>query len=196
VSGDRRILAAATVGTMLVATSMHAPAAMAQTCFRGHPAPRCEAFTILEFTGAIRLYGKSGPSDQSDAFFYWSGGLLVNAGSASAVGGAFKLTADSDGHRYGPTFRYRRWLGPGSSLDLAPGLYLGGQDNFVTLRFPSPTMDVALNYGDRIGVAVGLDVLRTREIGTDWQAHMGLRFGTWLAPIATVALGVLLAATW
>jgi hypothetical protein len=187
---------AALVTAMLVAAWARPERALGQTCFRGHPSPRCDAFTVLEFTGAMRLFGKSGPTDQNDAFFYWSGGLLLNAGSASAVGGAFKLTADSDGHRYGPTFRYRRWLGPGSSIDVAPGLYLGGGDNFVTLRFPSPTVDVALNYGDRIGVAAGMDVLRTREVGTDWQAHVGVRFGTWLAPIATVGLGVLLAATW
>ena len=181
---------------MLVATWGWPHPAFAQSCFRGHPKPRCSGFTVLEFTGAMRLNDKSGPTDQNAGFFYWSGGYLQNVGPASAVGAAFKLTADSDGHRYGPTLRYRRWLGPGSSIDVAPGLYVGGKDNFVTLRFPSPTLDVAFNYGDRIGLAAGVDALATRGAGTSWQAHMGIRFGTWLAPLATLGLGVLIGATW
>jgi hypothetical protein len=181
---------------MLVATWGWPLSALAQSCFRGHPEPRCGDFLVLEFTGAMRLNDKSGPTDDSAAFPYWSLGYLQNVGPASAVGAAFKLTTDSDGHRYGPTVRYRRWLDASTSIDVAPGLYVGGKDNFVTLKFPSPTFDIALNYGDRIGLAAGVDALATREGGTDWQAHMGVRFGTWLAPIATVGLGVLLAAAW
>jgi hypothetical protein len=57
-------------------------------------------------------------------------------------------------------------------------------------------MDLALNYGDRVGVAAGMDAVRTREVGTDRQARVEVHFGTWLAPLAMVGLGVLLAATW
>jgi hypothetical protein len=167
-----------------------------QACFRGRPRPWCSGFTVLEFTGALRVNDKSGPTEQSSAFFYWSGGYLQNVGPKAAIGAAFKLTADSDGHRYGPVVRYRRWLTPTSSIDIAPGLFIGGKDNFVTLKFPTPTADVALNFGDRIGVAVGLDVLRQRGGSTQWQGHAGLRFGTWLAPLATLGLGLLIGATW
>ena len=111
--------------------------ARAQVCFRGHPRPRCSGFGVLEFTGAARLNPKATPSDQTPAFFSWSAGYLHNVGRQSALGVAFKLAADGDGHRYGPVLRYRRWLGPTWSLDLAPGVFLGGQDNFTTLRFPS-----------------------------------------------------------
>jgi hypothetical protein len=99
---------------------------VAQMCFRGRPEPSCAGFTVLEFTGAMRLNDKSGPTDQNAAFFYWSAGYLQNIAPKSAVGAAFKLTADSDGHRYGPVARYRRWLDRSSSLDLAPGLFVGG----------------------------------------------------------------------
>jgi hypothetical protein len=170
--------------------------ATAQVCVRGHPRPQCTGFTVLEFTGAVRLNDKSGPTDQNAAFLYWSAGYLQNIGRTSALGAALKLTADSDGHRYGPVVRYRHWLSASSSIDLAPGLFVGGRDNFVTLEFPSPTADVALNYGDRVGLAVGMDALRQRGGGTHWQGHAGIRFGTWLAPLATLGLGILIGATW
>jgi len=147
----------------------------AQICFRGHPKPRCAGFTILEFSAATRLNKlnkKAGPSDWSGAYFYWSAGYLHNLGTRSALGGAFKITADSDGYRYGLVLRYRRWLGPKWCWDVAPGVFLGGKDNF--------TSDVAINYGDWVGLAIGLDALRSAGGETSWEGHAGLRFGTWL----------------
>ncbi len=170
-------------------------AAAGQTCFRGRPQPACSGFTVLEFTGATRLNDKSGPTDESPAVLYWSGGYMHNIGQRSALGAAFKITADGDGHRYGPVLRYRRWLGRSSSIDFAPGLLVGGKDNFVALRFPSPMADVAVNYRDWVGLAVGVDALRSSE-GTQWQGHAGVRCGTWLAPLATLGMGFLMAATW
>jgi len=181
--------------TLMLSIGWLHPAA-GQTCFRGRPRPGCSGFLVLEFTGAVRLNDKPSQTDQNAGFFIWSGGYLQNVGSQDAVGAAFKLTADSDGHRYGPVVRYRRWLSGSSSIDFAPGLFVGGQDNFIGLRFPSPTADVALNYGDRVGLALGVDALRQADGGTQWQGHAGLRFGTWLAPIATVGLGLLIGATW
>jgi hypothetical protein len=169
--------------------------AHAQFCSRGHPRPRCSGFTVLEFSGAARLNQKAEPSDQSSGLFSWSGGYLQSVGARSALGAAFKLTADGDGHRYGPVLRYRQWLGPTWSLDIAPGIYLGGQNNFVGLRFPSATADLTINWGDRVGLTLGTDVLR-REGGTQsWETYLGLRFGTWLAPLAMVGLGVLAGAS-
>jgi len=181
----------------LAVLALGSPAAAAgQTCFRGHPQPRCSGFTVLEFTGGIRLNQKPGPTDQSAGFAYWSGGYLRNIGPRSALGAAFKLTADTDGHRYGLVLRYRGWLGPTSSIDLAPGLFVAGKDNYTAFRFPSPTADVAFNYRDWIGLAVGVDALRQVDNATQWQWHAGLRFGTWLAPLATLGFLVLAAAAY
>jgi opacity protein-like surface antigen len=167
-----------------------------QVCFRGHPRPRCSGFGVLEFSGAARLNRKVGPSDQAAAFMFWNAGYLHNVGPRSALGAVFKLTADSDGHRYGPAVRYRRWLSPTWGLDLTPGFYAGGQSNFTTLRFPSATADIAINWGDRIGVTVGVDAVRQAGLSTSWEGYAGLRFGTWLTPLATVGLGLLTAAAW
>lgn len=185
------VLSSSLLLSMVVESRVHA-----QTCFRGHPRPRCGGFVVLESSGAVRLNEKSGPSDNAPAFFFWSAGYLQNVSARSALGLAFKLTADSDGHRYGPVFRYRKWLSPTWSLDLAPGVFVGGQDNFTNLRFPSAAADVAINWGDWVGVTVGLDALRHRGTTTSWEGYTGLRFGTWLAPLGTVGLGILIGATW
>jgi hypothetical protein len=55
-----------------------------QVCLRGRLAPSCAGFVVLEFTGAARVNDKEGPSDQSGAFFYWSGGYIHNLGPAPA----------------------------------------------------------------------------------------------------------------
>jgi hypothetical protein len=167
-----------------------------QVCFRGHPQARCSGFTVLEFSGAIRLNEKAGPSDRTPGLVYWSAGYLHNVGSRSALGMAFKLMADGDGHRYGPVLRYRRWLGSTWSMDIAPGLFFGGDDNFSILRFPSPTADVAINWGDRVAFAVGVDGLRQEGRGTSWESYAGLRFGTWLAPLAMLGLGIIAGASY
>jgi hypothetical protein len=171
------------------------PVAQAQLCARGHPRPRCSGFAVLEFSGAARLNEKAGPSDQTAGVFSWSAGYLRSVGSSSALGAAFKLTADGDGHRYGPVLRYRQWLGPTWSLDAAPGVLVGGKDNFSALRFPSATADLTINWGDRVGLTVGVDALRREGRATSWETYAGLRFGTWLAPVAMLGLGVLAGAS-
>jgi hypothetical protein len=42
----------------------------AQVCFRGHPLPRCDGFTVLEFTGGGRLSQTTASAfgDQSDVY--------------------------------------------------------------------------------------------------------------------------------
>jgi hypothetical protein len=129
-------------------------------------------------------------------YFSWSAGYLHNTGSRSAVGATFKISADDDGHRYGPVLRYRRWLSPSWSLDIAPGLFIGGHDNFGWLRFPSATADITINGSDWVGLTLGVDVLRRIHGSTTWESHAGIKFGTWLAPLATVGLGILAAASY
>lgn len=174
--------------------------ARAQTCFRGHPTPRCSGFTVLEFTFGGRLNQittiESGYDPGATFYASWSFGYLRNRGPQSALGAAFKVVADNDGARYGPVLRYRRWLGPTWSLDLAPGLLIGGEKSYTTLRFPSATADIALNWGDRVAVLVGVDQLRYGTGSTGWEGHTGVRFGTWLGPLGVVALGILVGATY
>ena len=73
---------------------------------------------------------------------------------------------------------------------------MGGRDNFMTLKFPSATADVVFDSGNWIGLAIGVDALRETGRSAEWQGHAGVRFGSCLAPIATLGLGLLIGATW
>jgi hypothetical protein len=173
--------------------------AHAQLCFRGYPGHRCDGFVVLEFTAGAQLNQdpvytyESG--DQSPVYVSWEAGYLHNLGTRSAIGAALRVAADDDGHRFASVLRYRQWLGSTWSVDLAPGLLLGGSMNQTMLSFPSATGGVALNWGDRVAVVVGADQLRRSE-GTRWARYAGFRFGTWLAPLATLGLVAVAGATY
>ena len=170
--------------------------ASSQTCFGGRPLPRCSGFVVLESSSGVRLKEKSGPTDKADAFLWWGLGYLKNIDPKQALGGSVKLTADSDGHRYGPILRYRRWLESSWGVDLGTGSYIGGKDNFVMLVFPSPTFEVGLTYADWFAVQLGMDVLRRKGMDTSLEPYIGIRLGRWLAPLGTLGLGVLIGATY
>jgi hypothetical protein len=197
--GRGRISSVALGCTILVTAISITSTAEAQVCFRGHPKPRCGGFAVLEFTAGTVLNSQTSAYDRfggnSPVYVSWSAGYLQNLGQRSALGAGFKVAADDDGYRYGPVLRYRAWLGPTWSLDLAPGVLVGGQTNFTQLRFLSVTADVAINWGDRVALSVGVDQLR-RAGGNRWETHAGLRFGTWFAPLATLALGIIAGATY
>lgn len=186
------------VASALVIASATPRISQAQICFRGHPTPRCGGFAILEFTAGTRL-GTEIDRYRGDntAYLSWSGGYLHNLGERSSLGVVLKLAADDDGHRYGPMLRYRQWLGPTWSIDLGPGLLVGGTDNLAARQFPSAMLDVAVNWGDRVGLDLGLEgVRRVRALGNGWDGHVGLRFGSWYAPLAMLGLTLLAAASY
>jgi hypothetical protein len=175
------------------------PVVSAQVCFRGHPRGRCAGFAVLELTTAALLNPQSNGlisgTDKGSFYIAWQAGYLQNVGGRSALGAAFKLAADDDSARYGPVLRYRQWLGPTWSIDLAPGVLLGGHDNRLVTRYPSATADLAINWGDRVAFTVGADQLRLGS-GSRWESRAGLRFGTWWAPLAMAGLVALAAATY
>jgi hypothetical protein len=188
------------LGSSLLVSVALPSIAQAQLCFRGHPAPRCEGFAILEVTMGVRRNAEAiDPSfnDQNRAYISWSAGYLHNRGDRSAIGATFKLAADDDGNRYGPVLRYQRWLGPTWSIDFAPGIIVGGKDNVAGRQFPSPMFDLAINWGDRIGLDLGVEGVRRGGGGAhSWDGHAGLRFGTWLAPLVTLGLFLMAGASY
>jgi hypothetical protein len=56
-----------------------------QTCFRGRPQPKCSGFTVLEFTGALRLNDKTGPTDEAPAFLEASAGPPTRSVTAATI---------------------------------------------------------------------------------------------------------------
>ncbi len=49
-------------------------------------------------------------------------GVMVPAGRQAAIGASFFAIGDYDGFAGGPAIRYRHWLGPQASLDVAVGV--------------------------------------------------------------------------
>jgi hypothetical protein len=113
---------------MLCVVAASAQPAAAEASCGGRPTPEGKGFMVSEFSAGVRLSEKSGPSDNANAFAWWGLGYLKNVDRQNALGGSVKLAADSDGHRYGPLLRYRRWLDHRWGLDLGAGRYLGAKD--------------------------------------------------------------------
>lgn len=98
-------------------------------CFRAQPRAECRAFFLTN----------SGPYVQLDALdvdrlrFTVDWGAMVNVSSKNAVGGSWFVFGQSgDNVSTGPVLRWRRWLGPTESLDVALGtpIFTGDSESF------------------------------------------------------------------
>lgn len=127
-------------------------------CFRGRTLPTCRAFAITEFG-----YGRAIGNDFDLGFghhvephvIFWELGALRNLGVRSALGGTVLLTSRAS---FAIKGRYRQWLSPEFSLDLAPGLTV--IDDRSSARTPAFTGHLALNYGDWLSLGAMLETSR------------------------------------
>ena len=174
--------------------------ALAGTCssgvFDGSPPAQHESgFLVFESTYSFRLAPKPEPTDGGRVLFSSQLGYLDNVDARSAWGGSLKLVADTDGIRFGPMVRYRRWIGDSVGLDVGAGAYLAGDDNFTMRNFPAPTVDVGVSFDDWAGVHLGVDVLSADGRGTHVEPYLGLRLGRYLGPASALVVGGLIAAS-
>ena len=100
--------------------------------------------------------------------------------------------------RLGIRGRYRRWLSRRLSLDVSPGVILGGED--AALNYDAPgVLGATLNAGDLIAVMVDAEVARagrsrrrirpsSRERPTDVTWRAGAKIGSGLGLAASVGL--------
>ena len=88
-------------------------------CLRARPKPACDGFALTTI-GAYVVFGSNNPSHRSvrGVVDY---GIMVNVNARSAFGGSVFASLDQDGPALGPALRYRRWLTPKASLDVAVG---------------------------------------------------------------------------
>jgi hypothetical protein len=171
--------------------------ANAQDCYRGRPSPKCKTFWITEFGYSFRLDQQPGryPSD-ANFYFTWEYGLMGNLNQKSALGAAFMLGADDDGHRYGVKSRYRRWLDKTVSVDLGAGVLFGGENNQFNPRFPGMTSHIGLNFGDWLALTTHVEIIRleiapferpqTRTTKTDVAWYAGAKLGSYPGLIASI----------
>jgi hypothetical protein len=165
-----------------------------ETCFEG--ARECRTFWITEVGLTPRLNEAPNPNKAS-FYFHWDVGHMANFGNWAAGGTVFVGT-DDYGSRYGVKGRLRRWLGPRISIDVSPGLVLGGSDRYG-MKFPGFTGHMALNLREWVQATAMVEVLtldpdplRYPEIPpqTDTAWYAGITSGSYGGLIGSVVLGV------
>ena len=159
-------------------------------CFRAQGCPNCDTIILLEFA-MVRSLGSIDASPFGNGEF----GLLQNVSDTYGIGGTVFYGGDEFGSHFGLRGRLRRWLSPQIGLDIAPGIVLGGQDDYGLRQFPAFSGQVALDLWGLVAPMYELDMQRTSE-GVRWNSALGLRSESYAAPIIVAALIGIAAATW
>jgi hypothetical protein len=165
---------AAMLTVSLLAAGELAPAsAVAQTCFRGRPAPTCASFFLTEAEGGLVVpFGGGGAAARVGVDV----GFMRNVGSRSAIGATIAGGAYLNGSESGFVSlrpRYRYWLSPTTSLDLGPGVqWTPGRIERVEAR-------AAFTYRDLVGAWTEVDLdwgqgSTAWLIGAKTGAHAGI----------------------
>ena len=179
----------------------------AAVCFNASPLPRCRSFAVVE-VGLMSLR-HSRPESFSDPgqFSYFGSlasfvsvelGWLRNRGDRSALGGTVAVgTMSGDGGRYAIQGRYRRWLSEQFAVDVDAGpLTVSGGSNsgpFGRNGAVGATAGAALAYRDLFAVSANLDAVRGDRAQS--AAFVGVRAGSWGAPLFAAGLVALVLAT-
>ena len=151
-----------------------------QGCFRGRPQPFCRAFLITEFGIAQGFALGANVGEHPAILATWEFGSMVNVGKDHAVGIAVVAHAlDISGFGIRP--RYRKWLSPTVSLDVAPGILIH--------RRVGLTGQVALNFADY--AALTAQVLTSEEdFGEVGRRRVRLYVGGRLGSVPGTVMGI------
>jgi hypothetical protein len=164
------------ISCLLVIPLLIGTAQAQNRCFRGRPLPECKTFWITESSVLVRLDERNNQKWHQQLYYTFELGLMSNRDELLAFGGTMFLAFDdlTDDFRLGYKARFRRWLSPKTSLDLAPGILTGTKTGF-----PGLSVSVAVIHSDRIALAGQLDMLRYGDgQGTDFAWYGGVRFGS------------------
>lgn len=168
--------------------------------WRGHPYPETRSFMITEFGLMYRLdrYPYVGGTGRLAITFDL--GWMKNVGTRHAVGfSGYAMPADPT-TRLGIRARYRRWLSRSVSVDVSPGVILGGEDSGIEYDPPGFVLGTTLNAGDLIAVMVDAELARnwtfaeesppflTRETHTDVTWRAGAKLGSGLGLLGAAAV--------
>lgn len=130
--------------------------------FQEKPGSQCRSFLITEF-GYLLRFDVERYTDRRH-YANWELGGMVNQGENSALGATFFFTLDQEYEepRIGIKARYRRWISPNSSLDIAPGVILYGWRRHF--KFPSFAGHIGLNLGNWFALVGQVE-------STRWKNH-------------------------
>ena len=167
--------------------------------WRGRPRAETRSFMITEFGLVARIddypYGR-GDSRIALSFDF---GWMKNISENGAVGFSGYALAGDPTSRMGVRARYRRWLSRRTSIDVSPGVLLGGEDSAIEYDPPGFVLGATLNAGDLVAFMVDAEFARNRDLVHDtlplqwenrsevaWRA--GAKLGSGLGVLATAAL--------
>lgn len=171
-------------------------------CWRGQPAPKCRSFMIVESGLLVRLDDDRNDSRVSVVFDL---GWMKNVSPKEAVGFTGYAMA-SDVSRLGIRGRYRRWLSNRTSVDVSPGILLGGEGGGIgTYSPPGVVLGATFNAGDLFALTVDAEWARGKEIvdytpPVEWQTRSdvawraGAKLGSSLGLLGYAAFAALVIA--
>jgi len=175
--------------------------ALAQTCFRGHPAPQCRLVVLNEVGYAHRLNGTTFSYGGRPQVHYLALelGLLRNRSPRWAIGATIGANALVDYQfELRPTLqgRLRYWANPVVGIDLSAGPLVGEAASDTAIDSPRPhrlglISELGLSFGDRVKLLTQVEYLRDAQ-DRDVGIWLGGRLGSAPAMWASLATGVLL----
>jgi hypothetical protein len=165
-------------------------------CWRPRPAPRCRSFLVTEvgyehpvITSRV---GGFEPDPDFGGRFVGAIGVMVNRGPSVAWGGLLAGAAGDHPEDFSlrAEARYRKWIGPTRGIDLSAGV--------ATKPVDTPLREPVRAHGLTAAVGVERGFVRA-EARIDalygggrprGAALVGVRFGSYAAPVAALALTV------
>jgi hypothetical protein len=200
----------ALAGTIAPALPAQPPAPSSQAaavCFNASPLPRCRSFAVVEVeVMAARARTPDSFSAPNQLSYFGSLGTHVsvelgwvrNITEQSGVGGTFSAgTMSGDGGRFALKGRYRRWLDRQFAIDLEGGplAVSGGSDNspFGRNGARGATLGAALAYRDFFALSGSFDAVKGDRAQSGF--FIGVRAGSWAAPVFAAGLVALVIAT-
>ena len=125
---------------ILLASAQRAPAQTARDstagdepsrlCYHARPKPACSAFVLTNF-GSYAVFGAVEGGDRTLFRAVADWGLMANVSTRDAIGASAFLSADRLAVAVGPAVRYRRWIGPSKSVEVAIGTPLATTDQNI-----------------------------------------------------------------
>jgi len=167
--------------------------------WRGRPLAETRSFMITEFGVLTRIDDYPYVGGDSRIAFSFDLGWMRNISERGAVGfSGYALVSDPT-TRMGIRARYRRWLSRKTSIDISPGVLLGGEDSGIEYDPPGFVLGATLNAGDLVALTVDAEYARNLDLVHDtppfqwekrtdvaWRA--GAKLGSGLGLLGTAGL--------
>jgi len=185
-------LVVVSTATPLAAQDSTAGGAPGQLCFRARPKPACSAFLLTNF-GYYLVLGRnqSGGPPLRGVLDY---GFMINITTGDAIGASVFASLGWDAFGVGPAARYRRWIPPSGSFEVAVGTSLV---SFPNMETSSVLGLVKWSPNHWFAVAVRPELVRPpvySEVQSRGRVSLGMEVGSVPGLVLTAASGVALLA--